>query len=59
MTKHVLSLTLELAQMEEGEQNLDIAKKIYEQRFKKDGKELPMENISVAGHKAIGHLLSL
>ena len=43
----------------EGQSNLEEALKIYEKHFQKDGNALSMESISVAGHKAVGHLLSL
>jgi hypothetical protein len=59
MAKHVLELTLELTLFNEGDRSLDAAVEIYTKHFTEGGVELPMESISLSGHKAVGHLLSL
>lgn len=55
----MLSLTLALLEVDQDNPVLDKPIMLYEKYFRKDGRELPMDSISIGGHKAIGHLLSL
>ena len=55
--KHVLALTLVLTENENPD--LKEAESLYKKYFKSEGAEIPLEDVSVGGHKAIGHLLSL
>lgn len=55
----MLEIAVELNLIDESEDHLNKADNIYRKFFTIKGKEIPMDQISIEGHKTIGQLLAL